>query len=1079
MINNDRLVLFLIFILSCSHTGFSQSNNQVTIPFEFVEDFEHGHINGWETYPPFQDSAFDPELKITTKNNMPGSKYALTRKDQIGFESEYEMGFIRKIRFVVTGSSQFSFDYHLQTCGDARQLEVALLAVNGQKYTWNRNNPVEGDWQHEVNIPVNEFTNNQNQSPPPGVLLEGVYVLAHIKKTNPDVGYRIYIDNLRISGAEPADFRISKPRSTVLEHWHQPVLLQHFQPGDTLALTVAAPEPVVLAAVQFTLHDPRGNIILKEQSIAKNSHPYWINHSIYTFKEHDLRGKWRGVLTGQDNKNRTMKTAFDIWLTNKNHPHPRLYFGDDDLAYYQKRTADSTWTTWFDSLKARTARLRRSSDLGSINFGAETSSITKIPSTKWTLKSMEKVDLSVYDKEYLLPTLRHYFNRMVPAMEILQGNALVYWLTGAKEAGYYAKEALIRITNWNTWTHPWFTARHQESYYPVGELGVRAAFCYDIVYDLLSPEERVSVQQGMLRNCIVPIYKEYVEENRIPSGTSNWIGNSVSGALSCAMAIYGDNPELQLEPYITGLLTKLQEHIYSTLDTSGAWGEGIGYQGFAYTNVLPTITALRRVLNIDLTTPALLRSYLYTLYNFSDPEILDVGDSHPNPTTLSYFGWISSQTDDPVFRWLYRHGPRQHFLDFIFGKAEGAVSPPDALPMSKLFPALGAAIFRSGWSPDDILLNFRCGPFYNHQHFDQGSFQLRAFGETLVPEAGWAHYYNDPRYRLYYIQPIGHNTVLLDNNPGSQRSGDYLRFIKAVQEHAAMQQFIAAKHYAAATGELSKLYRGKLSLFERNMVFMQSQYFLVFDRLRSSGGKHEYDWLLHFNEKDSVQVTGNRFRFNGDKAALCGQVLAPADAEITIEEGPTVLNVPITQPGFIKVKSPLKSTGEDFLVVLNPQDNKSGLDNLSKKVTRLQGDNFLGVKMDRGKEIDVILFRREEAGADIAHNGINSDGRIIAVTYAEDGPKTVAVHDATRASISEIGQIENAVTFTAVVDFKTDISEWQIQAEAAGAFSFTINKKPQQVVVNRQKLESAQYDEKNKRLTINLLAGENEVIIKP
>ena len=176
----------------------------------------------------------------------------------------------------------------------------------------------------------------------------------------------------------------------------------------------------------------------------------------------------------------------------------------------------------------------------------------------------------------------------------------------------------------------------------------------------------MAVQEGLFRNVIIPVFQEYVVENRIPSGTSNWIANSTSGALSAILAIYGDSPETaNCEPYLSGLLTKLEEHLSSTLDTSGAWGEGIGYQSFAYTNTLPTITAINRVLHTDIATPGLLRSYLYFLYNNTREGVFDVGDSHPSLRSLFCFAWILSQTEDPVLRWLYNTSPRVQPLDFL------------------------------------------------------------------------------------------------------------------------------------------------------------------------------------------------------------------------------------------------------------------------------------------------------------------------------------------------------------------------------------------------------------------------------
>ncbi|MCL5020331.1 MAG: heparinase II/III-family protein, partial [Bacteroidetes bacterium] len=562
-------------------------------------------------------------------------------------------------------------------------------------------------------------------------------------------------------------------------------------------------------------------------------------------------------------------------------------------------------------LVAGAAETRDTANVGSIKFGAETSSLREVHPDSLSLESLSKVHLSVNDSVYLLPTLSHYFSTVEAAMKILQENALIYAVTGDTAAGNYAKEALIIIAGWKTWNHPWFAARHRETYYPLGELGVRAAFCYDVVYPLMTRKERDDVCEGLLKNCVIPAYEEYVLHDRVPSATSNWVGNTVSGGISCALAIYGDDPKLgDLEPYLSGLIGMLRDYIHNTLDTTGAWGEGIGYQGFAYSNVLPTLSVIKSVLHLDLTSRGLLKSYKYFLYNFSKPDILDVGDSHPELSTLSEFAWLSSHSKDPVFQWLYMKSPRKDIFDFMFGTDKGPETPPRSLPKSIEFPELGAVVFRSGWSPDDIVMNFRCGHFFNHQHYDQGSFQLNAYGVSLIPEAGWANYYNDPWYRRYYIQPVGHNTLLLDEDAGSQESGDYLHFIKAADRSAKITDFIETDSYSATTGELANLYYGKLSLFERNIIFMHRRYFVIYDRVKSYKVPHEYDLLFHFNDLKEVSLNSkNTFTLTTDSASLYSQVVFPDKPKLELFDGPIHFGVPIKRPGYVQVSNSSKSMG--------------------------------------------------------------------------------------------------------------------------------------------------------------------------
>ena len=54
------IIVLIIAITSSAHA-------QTAIePFSYSEDFETGELNAWASYPHFQDTAFDPFLKIDT-----------------------------------------------------------------------------------------------------------------------------------------------------------------------------------------------------------------------------------------------------------------------------------------------------------------------------------------------------------------------------------------------------------------------------------------------------------------------------------------------------------------------------------------------------------------------------------------------------------------------------------------------------------------------------------------------------------------------------------------------------------------------------------------------------------------------------------------------------------------------------------------------------------------------------------------------------------------------------------------------------------------------------------------------------
>ena len=133
-----------------------------------------------------------------------------------------------------------------------------------------------------------------------------------------------------------------------------------------------------------------------------------------------------------------------------------------------------------------------------------------------------------------------------------------------------------------------------------------------------------------------------------------------------------------------------------------------------------------------------------------------MGDTHP-PGGHNIASVVARSTD-PVIRWYGSRFERRTIFDFLFFDERVPPKPPSG-PGSRIFNVKGDAVFRTGWDADAGLVLFRAGPTFNHNHSDQGSFQFRALGETMVTEAGWSDYYKDPYYDTFFTQAAGHNTA--------------------------------------------------------------------------------------------------------------------------------------------------------------------------------------------------------------------------------------------------------------------------------------------------------------------------------
>jgi hypothetical protein len=69
-----------------------------------------------------------------------------------------------------------------------------------------------------------------------------------------------------------------------------------------------------------------------------------------------------------------------------------------------------------------------------------------------------------------------------------------------------------------------------------------------------------------------------------------------------------------------------------------------------------------------------------------------------------------------------------------------------------------------GNSENDVWMLFKSSPFgsFSHSHADQNSFQINAFGESLLIDSGYYPYYGGPHHFLWTRQTKAHNAILVN-----------------------------------------------------------------------------------------------------------------------------------------------------------------------------------------------------------------------------------------------------------------------------------------------------------------------------
>jgi len=336
-------------------------------------------------------------------------------------------------------------------------------------------------------------------------------------------------------------------------------------------------------------------------------------------------------------------------------------------------------------------------------------------------------------------------------------------------------------------------------------------------------------------------------------------------------------------------------------------------------------------------------------------------------------------------------------------------------------------VFRSGWTEDDTMITFLSGNhFTDHQHFDAGHFQIYHKG-GLTCDAGTYDSLDSSHGRAYACRTVAHNSLLVFNPSESFPSG-FLndggqRVIRGQQNNTTWDIYLAnlqTKHFDAADveafqyddggrfgyvrGELSKAYTSKVSLCNRQLLYLnQKDYMVVYDRVTSSDAGYKKTWLLHMTQRPAVDEasppegvtvyanpsvvridrTGSQnigARVVNYSGRLFFHPVLPASNELTVIGGSGYeyyvngTNYPPSgsagaprEPGVWRVElSPQSSATQDkFLVAFEITDTSTPA-MVGTNALDFPAAGLLGVKFNDASEEHVVLFSRSQAGGPVS-----------------------------------------------------------------------------------------------------------------
>lgn len=797
-------------------------------PGAFESDFDHG-IPAWLSYPLAQDEGYDPSLYTTS-----GKGAALVRDVMARGEKVLRVGLVRPLQFYATPDSVLQLSYALKMGGVDRRAQVLFAATNGKAYT--------------AAIPAALGLNNVRVSgrqltlPIDGVAVDAVVIEVEVYGAIRGSQNRLILHAMKLSAERPARMETLAPVCSTSAASGITVARDAFTSTKPLEIKLG-PGPV--AEAEF--YDASGKLAASRR---------------ITASEHDRRlefvprgapGLWSARLSSGG-----ARTKLRFLVLGKIPPHPRVLLTSKRLSEIGSGATSRVLLETASREAARVANgLAYNRDAGN--------------------------NIALLSPDSVFPGLPRYFQLMEAYSRAIALNALVYRLNGSPQALGVARKALATVAAWTTWTPPWFSAHGLHTYYETGVFTQRIAFGYDLLANQLTTAEQSAITQAFWRNSIEPTLRDYYFNDRLPTAASNHMANSVGGAVSACVALLGDLPAWngRLTTALAELIAADESLLRGLFPGDGSEAEPAGYEDFAMEGMSWAAAALQALGIRARGTNRMLQAFWWPYYaQFRPGRFLDTGDFDGDLDALSGYAWAAENAGDPALQTFYEGAVSrtlsgisrvQHtghsleaapsLLDLVCCTARlESFSPP---PPSRIFPLRGSAVMRSGWVQGSTVISLRAGPWFNHEHHDEGSFQVAAFGERLIAEAGYADYYKDPRYANYFTQAPGHSAVLLDGDPFSQEDYDG-RYWSALRRYPRFQHHVFSSGIDYISADLAPAYNDGpgLQKYVREYIFVKPHIMVVHDQLTASS-PYQYTFLVHPPPGDHVQISGRRALIHG------------------------------------------------------------------------------------------------------------------------------------------------------------------------------------------------------------------------
>ena len=223
------------------------------------------------------------------------------------------------------------------------------------------------------------------------------------------------------------------------------------------------------------------------------------------------------------------------------------------------------------------------------------------------------------------------------------------------------------------------------------------------------------------------------------------------------------------------------------------------------------------------------------------------------------------------------------------------------------------------------------------------------------------------------------------------------------------------------------------------------------------------------------------------RPSLAVRSFQPNDVRLSVENGRIPYHVfaartptptPVL-PAYLSFKtaSPLNET--QFLTAIVPGKNEDAARSLINQMTGIAGNNVKGIRVERGNETDLVMFRIGDETQTISNGEWSTDGASLAITVSGNNLELFAVHHARSLRRGNQVLFSSKTPMSAAANFKTDEIDLVFYAGTPSTITLFVGKNPVRVLLGGQEMtaNAISFNRNDGTLSLDIPSGQHELKI--